>query len=212
VTTVLGDLGLCSHSSSFTIAGFLLSHLAHWLAVVLLWVIASGFVGPAHASQSSVALTAAVIHIVSPAGIFLSAPYAESTFAMLSFAGYVARDRAIGYFNRSQKLFGSLTISAAGLAFGLATLVRSNGILAGIPFLLDALTILHAILIKGVSLSRCCRLLATVLGGLLIAAGIVVPNAIGYQEYCYGRSVGERRDWCNRTVPSIFTFVQSHYW
>jgi len=100
----------------------------------------------------------------------------------------------------------------AGSAFGLATLIRSNGILAGIPFLIEAVTTLLALLSQGFSLTRIVRLGSVGLGGILVAVGMFLPQVLAFQEYCAGRSPGDRREWCEWTLPSIFTFVQSHYW
>ncbi len=100
----------------------------------------------------------------------------------------------------------------AGSAFGLATLIRSNGILAGIPFLIEAVTTMLALLSHGFSLTRIVRLGSVGLGGILVAVGMFLPQVLAFQEYCAGRSPGDRREWCEWTLPSIFTFVQSHYW
>lgn len=204
------------NSISFTVAGVSVAHVAHWLAAVQVWAIAShlldgGSKKPSQ-SQSSVPFLAAVMHILSPAGAFLSTPNTESLFACLSFSGFLAFLSATAQFNHAKILRGAATMVAAGLAFGSATLIRSNGILAGIPFLIEAVTLALAVLSQGVSLSRLVRLVSVVVGGLLVAAGMVFPQFLAYQEYCAGRTPGQRRQWCEWTIPSIFTFVQSHYW
>ncbi|KAJ9639629.1 ER membrane glycoprotein subunit of the GPI transamidase complex-like protein [Knufia peltigerae] len=209
-------------TASFMVAGVCLSHVAHWLAVLQIWAIASHLMGAGgggsnrksqRESSSEVPFLAAVMHIISPAGVFLSTPNTESLFACLSFCGFLAFLSATSQFHQGTVLRGACTMVASGLAFGLATLIRSNGILAGIPFLIEAVSIAFAVLSsQGVSLSRVVRLGSVVVGGLLVAAGMVLPQVLAYQEYCAGQSPGQRREWCEWTIPSIFTFVQSHYW
>jgi GPI mannosyltransferase 2 len=99
-----------------------------------------------------------------------------------------------------------------GLRFCAGTVVRSNGILAGIPFLVEAISAALAILSRGMSSLQINRLISLVLGGILVGFGLLYPQFLAYEEYCYGRSPDERRPWCNRMLPSIFTYVQSHYW
>ena len=36
-----------------------------------------------------------------------------------------------------------------------------------------------------------------------------MPQAEGYLQYCTG---GNTRPWCNRWLPSIYAWVQEHYW
>jgi len=101
---------------------------------------------------------------------------------------------------------------AAAVLFSLATFVRGNGILAGVTYLLEAVATAFALLNQDFSLSRLIRLLSVVAGGLLIALGTLIPQYLAYAEYCIGRDPDARRSWCNNAIPSIFTFVQSHYW
>ncbi|KAK4937373.1 ER membrane glycoprotein subunit of the GPI transamidase complex-like protein [Elasticomyces elasticus] len=198
-----------SGSDAFTVAGVMVSHISHFLAVVLLFELSKDLLE--NTKESYISFTAAALHIFSPAGIFLSAPSTESIFAFLSFSGFWAYLFAIRRFNRGKVLTGCLSIILAGLTFGLATLIRSNGILAGMPFLIEAVTTALTILPQGLSVSRIARLASIVIGGLLVGIGMVAPQFIAFQEYCVGRAPSGR-PWCGWSLPSIFTFVQSHYW
>merc|ERR1711964_627685 len=55
------------------------------------------------------------------------------------------------------------------------------------------------------------RLLATGLGGMCVGAGFLIPQYIAYSEYCEGTDT-DVRPWCQRFIPSIYTFVQDYYW
>lgn len=202
-----------SEQSSTLIAGLALSHLAHWLSVVQLYSLATALVGEHRVSSSSTApFYAAALHIFSPAGVFLSAPYTESLFAFLSMSGFLEYTRATHHFARDRLFAGGIGMIVAGTAFGMSTLVRSNGILAGISFLFEAITTALAIIGQGPSLPRISRLASVVVGGLLVAVGMLTPQVIAYWEYCHAPKAGDRRPWCDFVFPSIFTWVQSHYW
>lgn len=189
-----------------------LSHIAHWLSVVQLWFLATLLTGRNKDANSSVPYRAALLHIISPAGIFLSTPNAESSFAFLSMSGFLAYAYAVQQFNRSRGVTGSAAMVVAGAVFGLATIYRSNGILAGITFLVEASGTAYSIVTQGPPALRIVRLTSVVIGGLLIAIGLAVPQVMAFQEYCLHRSNDVRRGWCNRSFPSIFAWVQDHYW
>jgi Gpi18-like mannosyltransferase len=193
--------------SSATGAGILLSHVAHYFSIIQLWQLTSAL-----ADEAAVAFIAAILHIISPAGAFLSSPYSESLFSFLSASGFLAYIYAARHFGKSQAPRACFETILAGALFGLATVVRSNGILFGIVFLIEALTKAHGILLRGVTPTRLVQLTAAVLAGFFVGCGMLYPQFLAYNKYCYSVDVETRRSWCDRTVPSIFTFVQSHYW
>lgn len=180
--------------------------------MVFLWALTSDLIRGRHESSSHVPFYAAALHIFSPAGVFLSAPYTESLFASLSMSGFWCYVNAVKRLDRGRAFAGCAFMIAAGLSFGCATMVRSNGILAGIPFLLEAIMMSWMIFSQGLSLTRLSRLASVVAGGLLVGVGMILPQFIAYQEYCGDRDFGSRRPWCEMNIPSIFTWAQSHYW
>lgn len=158
--------------------------------------------------NQTLALVAALLHVLSPAGLFLSAPYAESSCALFTFAGYLAF--ALSCRAESRPLVRDLYVVAAGVLFGLATAFRSNGILNGIPFAWAVLRCLPNLPRRPVDTVR--RLAALGVGGVCVAAGSVGPQAVAWFRFCSGASGGEVRPWCGGYLPSIYTFVQEHYW
>lgn len=162
--------------------------------------------------RSKFAFTAACIHIVSPAGLFLSAPYAESIFSFFNFTGFYLYVRSLSNPSNSGNLKSNLLVMAAGLSFGIATIMRSNGLLSGLLFLFEltreTLAVNHIFDLT----SKASRLSALVYGGLLLAACAIVPQLIAYLTYCVNIDVPSRRPWCLRPFPSIYTWVQSYYW
>jgi GPI mannosyltransferase 2 len=179
-----------------------LSHIAHFLTVLLLYALSR------RVSSSATSIIAAALHIISPAGAFLSAPYSESLFSTLNILGfYLYLDARI----TGGSLGGFKTI-VAGISFGCATLVRSNGILGGLPFLYDAILQGLHLLRAGISTEGIRKLLALCAGGLLIALGALLPQYEAYQKFCRDVVEQDRRPWCDSQFPSIYGWVQRHYW
>lgn len=194
-----------------SIVGVSVAHAAHGLSVVVLYYLARAlFPGP---SDHKLAFATACLHIVSPAGVFLSAPYGESTFAFLNFLGillFVKSFSVTGLSSAGQ----DVCLIASGLVLGSATTIRSNGLLSGLLFLEEALRTLATVR-NGLQFVPLRRLVTTGIGGVCIGLGFVLPQYIAYEEYCghSSSSAGSiAREWCGRRLPSIFTFVQSYYW
>jgi len=178
------------------------SHVSHLVAVLALYQLTVLVFG-----NRRLAFLAAAVHIFSPAGLFLSAPYAESTFSCLSFIGNLLF--AIGFKNGPDSLQRNVAVVGAGLAYGISATFRSNGLFGGILFAVEAIKNLLT-LTNGFTISKVLRLVAPVIGGLLVAVGFVAPQVIAWMRYC--NVEGELRPWCVRLMPSIYTFVQEEYW
>ncbi|KAJ4413580.1 ER membrane glycoprotein subunit of the GPI transamidase complex-like protein [Neurospora sp. IMI 360204] len=267
----------------------LLSNASHLLAFLVLYhlILLLPLSCGSNSSSSSqkrrkLALLTSLLHIFSPAGLFLSAPYAESSCALFSFLGWwfyarscLSDGKDVTGRRREKETGSGLTVKGdinlllAGLSFGLATLFRSNGILNGLPFAWEVLGILSGLVTTSGGRGRVPllktlrRLIALGLGGIFVAAGSIAPQTVAWLRYCpsgslwlsnkflsssgveavsgtsgvsgntggYGGSgVGagvsagagggledlvaqeEAREWCGAVVPSIYTFVQKHYW
>ncbi|KAK0640994.1 hypothetical protein B0T16DRAFT_205763 [Cercophora newfieldiana] len=213
-----------------TLVGILVANAFHLLSVVVLFRL-SLLVWRNHPQRVLASLLSAALHVVSPAGLFLSSPFAESSCALFSFIGYLLYARScLSAKPISQDGF----LVLAGSSFGIATAFRSNGILNGIPFAWEVLQVLPRLAADLISTSgsgrgqmrtrqkgprstvnAVRRLLALGVGGLAVAAGSLVPQAVAYQRFCSGASGSTempRRPWCQGYVPSIYTFVQRHYW
>lgn len=181
--------------------------------MILVWLIALELATGSETQQRSIAFVAALFYLLSPAGIFLSAPYTESLFACLNLLGYWLFSAARRSHTANSSIKGALQTIGAGCASSLATFVRSNGILSATIFAFDAAAVLLAIFGGDLSTRQILRLLSLGVGGVVIGAGMVIPQYWAYLEYCSNDSgPGLVRTWCSQPVPSIFTFVQSHYW
>lgn len=155
----------------------------------------------------------ASLHIVSPAGIFLSAPYAESSFSFLNFAGHYFYAKAMLKHGEGRDNLRDLLILLSGVVFGMATTFRGNGLLSGLLLVWDVLSCAIRILQSINLVSNTRHLLALLTSGLLMACIATTPQYLAYGEYCVGRSAdSDKRPWCSYWPPSIFTWVQMHYW
>lgn len=182
-----------------------LAHVSHLVAVLALYQLTVVV-----CADRRLAFVSAAVHILSPAGLFLSAPYAESPFSCLSFVGNLLF--ALGFKAGPDTLRRNAAVVGAGIVFGLATTFRSNGLFGGLLFAVEAVQGLLAFA-NGPSFSKMLRLVAPVVGGLFVAAGAVVPQAVAWMRYCGGNSPeADLRPWCSRLIPSIYTFVQEEYW
>lgn len=214
-STVLpfADPSLVSH----VWAAVIVSNLAHLLSVLLLHRLAALML-PGLARSHTAFLTA-IVHLFSPAGLFLAAPYGEAPFSLLNFSGmlcyaHACADGAPLMLTRSdgrrKPAHDFLYLLVSGFCFGLATMVRSNGIFSGLIFLYDVLRSLRGLLgSRSEQISSLIRIASSVMAGIVTGSGFVIPQWLAYQQYCV-REIN--RPWCSRIPPSIYSWVQQHYW
>lgn len=182
------------------LAGILLSNISHLLTALVLYKLTLLL-----SRSAKIALLSSVLCIISPGGLFLSAPCGESMCSFFSFLGALLF--ALRY---QSKTLGGLYVVAAGASFGIATLVRSNALAYGLLFAAETLRTAWQFLQKP-SASRFVHLGLTGLGGVLVACGSIVPQYMAWRVYCDAEN-GLVRPWCSNTLPSIYTFVQDYYW
>ena len=150
------------------------------------------------------AMISALLHIITPAGLFASSPYGESVFSFLSFCGLLLYCKS----SQSRSVVGDLLLIPAGIVFGMASTVRGNGVFNGIIFAVEMLSELYH---HGASAMRRC--VALVIAGCCVATGVMLPQVLAYREYCQSANiVDDNRPWCDAFLPSIYAFVQRHYW
>lgn len=182
------------------------AHVSHLVAVLALYQLTLVL-----CNQQRFAFVAAALHIFSPAGLFLSAPYAESSFSCLSFVGNLLF--ALGVRAGPDAWRRNVALVAAGAVFGLSCTFRSNGLFSGLLFAVETVNCLLALKNDKLSIQNILRLFAPVLGGIFVAIGMIVPQAIAWTRYCAETSNEvELRPWCSSLIPNIYTFVQAEYW
>lgn len=212
--TVLCVSADASFGCSEALVGIIASHIFHFLSVLMLHQITL-LVSPATVQSEDplMAWLAAGLHIISPAGIFLSAPYAESVFSFLNFAGCLAYVKSVVSQAESKHAMANAAVSLSGIIFGLATTLRGNGLLSGLTLIYDAVTCLSSILHGVETNSHLTRLLAVCIAGTLMACIAIIPQYVAYDEYCRsGGGLEVARPWCSYWIPSIYAWVQEEYW
>lgn len=180
--------------------------------MLVLYALTCQLIPASDTRRRRIAYTTACLHVISPAGLFLSASYGESAFALLNFGGM-----ALFMAGRPQQhdnidiLYATSATVASGVAFGLASVVRSNGLFSGIILAWDAVTYLPRL--QGTLLQRqwndMIRLIGLLLAGTIMLVFQILLQGQAYLQYCTGESW---RPWCSWFPPSIYTWVQQHYW
>ncbi|PYI22460.1 GPI mannosyltransferase 2 [Aspergillus japonicus CBS 114.51] len=210
LTSVLQNLTGLGGGVIIAIEAILLSHIAHYLSVLALYRLSVNVFGNDSTTQRLICLLSSALHIICPAGAFLSAPYGESLFSFLNITGFYLYSSAYLDNKNGKRLSGDYKTLLSAVLFSAATTVRSNGILSGILFAYDAFLQLRRVVSQSLSLNACAHLLVAIVSGCIIALGLILPQYIAHTAYCGNDS--HSRPWCQWYVPSIYGWVQSQYW
>lgn len=197
-------------AAKIAIVGVGLSHLTHFLSVLALYGLTKKAFGTEKVSEKAFCFISALLHIITPAGAFLSAPYGEPVFSLLNFAGFYIYASALHSDRLGKSAVRDAQLLLAASSFAIATTVRSNGIISGALFAYDCVVLFFQIASGGVSVEAVHRLIITILGGIIVALGMILPQYVAYTSYCTTKALP--RPWCQRLIPSIYTWVQAEYW
>lgn len=207
-------IGLSDPDGNEVVAGILVSHAFHLLSVLMLHELTLVVYPTLSASKrSKIALLAASLHVTSPAGMFLSAPYAESCFSFLNFTGFYVYAKTLRTHRKDQAVWRDIFILFSGLIFGLATTFRGNGLFSGLVLIYDAIDCMARILQSAEIRQHIRRLFIVCVSGILMALITILPQFMAYNVYCSSSSADTLvRPWCSDWIPSIYAWVQREYW
>lgn len=196
------------------VAGIFLSHCFHLLSSLVLYQLSLNiFKANDMIDRSRFALLTASLHIISPAGIFLSAPYSESPFSFFNFIGFYFYTKSVDEDSRGRLKQRDLFLLSSGLSFGIATTLRSNGLLSGTLFCFEVFRDLLNLHRYSDTSAKLRHLGITVIAGSAMACCAVLPQFIAYYDYCIMVNEDQsKRPWCLNRVPSVYSWVQTHYW
>lgn len=195
----------------YIVAGVLISNVCHLLSVVVLYKLLTITTGSPQRHQ--IAFVGAVLHITTSASLFLSAPYTEAPFAFFNLIGMLLYAQAQLRARAQKPSTGEDAYKlVSGVCFAVATLMRSNGLLSGLVLLYDAARYIPQVVSMQLAVHDVRRVSITCVAGGIVALGFVSPQYLAYTEYCSETSAIDAPEWCARTVPSIYSWVQSHYW
>lgn len=192
------------------ITGIATSHIAHYLSVLVFYKLSINVFGKDTVTKQLICFLSAALHIISPAGAFLSAPYGEPLFSFLNLSGFYVYSSSLVDRHNGRKIARDVKLMIAAVLFSVATSIRSNGILSGFLFAYDAALQLWRVLSQSVSLDYCAHLSAIIVGGCIVGAGMIIPQFVAYNTYCTSDAIS--RPWCQHIPPSIYSWVQNHYW
>ncbi|KAF5096767.1 hypothetical protein D0Z00_002665 [Geotrichum galactomycetum] len=233
----------------YTLGAIFTSTASHYIGCILFYYLtmlvypslSSSMAGSASGAGSRLAMKSldlfarksAMLYVITPAGVFMSAGYAEPLFACLSFLGLILRA-----LNRP---------TLAGFIFGLSCLIRSNGLFWGFLYLYDlacfffpslAVTAVAGAAPQPATQKRKSgkqkasnttkqkgknqqqqdsfwELLRILVGGGFIALGFFSVQFYAYRVYCTGTSFNpfaRKPEWCAYRLPLIYSYIQSRYW
>ncbi|KAL5336805.1 GPI mannosyltransferase 2 [Aspergillus crustosus] len=197
-------------TARFAVSAVALAHVAHYLSVLALYRLSINVFGHATKRRRLLCFLSAALHIISPAGAFLSAPYGEPLFSFLNITGFYIYSSSQIDLSASRPSRSHAKLLLAGCFFAAAAFIRSNGILSGILLAYDALKQSYNIISRRPFIATTIRLGFVGVSGCIVALGLVFPQYIAYTAYCAGET--SPRPWCQSLVPSIYGWVQDHYW
>ncbi|KAL0027319.1 hypothetical protein WJX77_012423 [Trebouxia sp. C0004] len=182
---LLPDAALASAATCLSLAAFVTSAVyLHKLSISIL-------------KDARLADLAALLYIWNPASVFYSVAYTEGLFACTAF---------VGLFHLNQRPW------LATAFFCAASAARSNGILH-CWFILHRLAnmLYHQHDGQPLQGADCAMLLSqAALQCMLICLPAFAFQYAGWRSFCVGGIT--KRPWCSTKPPSIYSFVQSHYW
>ncbi|CAO3571318.1 unnamed protein product [Mortierella alpina] len=189
--TVLVPLSLMlSYKQQLVIAGILVANASFIVASVQLYRLSKALFG-----RESFAFLTAMLYVLTPSGIFMSAIYTESVFAALSFTGML--------FAAQKQYF------LAAMTWSISCTARSNGILYAGFILYDLIVRMD---LESSVLQKMWALSKAVFLSAVTWLGFLAVQAYGYSLYCSDVSNLEQREWCGSSAPLIYTYVQDKYW
>ncbi|KAJ5070543.1 gpi mannosyltransferase 2 [Anaeramoeba ignava] len=187
------------------LAGVLISNLSNILAAILMFKLTL------HLSKNEkFSVISTLMFCLSPANIFMTVIYTESQFALFTFAG-------IYFLNTSEKNTGNsgrnfFRYLLSIICFMLSGATRSNGMINAGFILFDSL---HRFKIA----RKITDFLVIIFQSLFAVVLIMIPNIVyqfyAYKQFCLSEFIKNTTgvpSWCNNTIPSIYGYVQNHYW
>ncbi|KAG0238296.1 hypothetical protein BGW41_008209 [Actinomortierella wolfii] len=183
--------GILTYQQLIVISGILIANISFIIAAVQLYRLSRQLF-----RDEKFAFLTGVLYTLTPSGIFMSAVYAESIFAALTFTGMI-------FAAKKQYLLAALTWSLSSTA-------RSNGILYAGFFFYDLVIRMD---LRDSFVYKVWRIIKAILLSLICWTGFIAVQAYGYSLYCVNDSSAvSARPWCEKMPPLIYTFVQDFYW
>ncbi|KAA1087558.1 ER membrane glycoprotein subunit of the GPI transamidase complex-like protein [Puccinia graminis f. sp. tritici] len=188
-----GITSLLSHYSILTTS--LLAATASILSTLILYQLTLQL-----SHSTSYSALVCLLHLFSPSPSTQVVPYTEPFYALFSFAAIYLIEAKHHW--------------PAAILAGIATSFRPIGVIQCLLWIPQWTIHLNQLINNPKHSSALIRFITTSLKTLLLAlitsAPFIYDQFSAYKHYCYQSS--SPRPWCSNRIPSIYTFVQSHYW
>ena len=190
-----GMMGRLCEETAYAVAGILINVVAFCVAAAALYRLTW-----TTTRDEELAVTSVIFFCFNPASVFYSAVYTESLFTALTWVGMICLPEPFW---------------SAVICFALASAARSNGILA-CWFLIHRLAVMIFQKRRRNSLWwECCR---TTIGCAMICTPYVWMQSMAYDNFCRSSSLQDvglnphDTEYCQKTLPSMYGYVQEKYW
>lgn len=216
------DVNVADISDNFytrLILAVITTNVCHYLSVLMLYILTNTALAKtsltrkiANNSGNSFALKCALLYVINPAGIFITAPYSESAANLMTFTALYLREisltnshgenlrNPLNYkITHFRHVFSIFPYLMSAIFVGLGIGIRSNIILVAYVYLYDTLYFLYY--------QKVFATLSAMIAGLITFTSFLALNYFPYVEFCPERVV-----WCDKQVPFLYLFAQSHYW
>ncbi|CAN3366688.1 GPI mannosyltransferase 2 [Diutina catenulata] len=180
------------------VVSLVVSNLFHALGTVVLMRLTQVYF-----KRPRLAHYAGAAFILSPGGVFLTAGYSENFSNFLGLFTIYLHEVSVGANYRAKSKWHITSVAgyvASGLVAAANIGVRANTVLVAVVYLYD----LYQFGWVDGDVFESFWVLVT---GGFSALALLVLNWVPYRLFC-----PQRGAWCGWTVPSLFSFAQSHYW
>jgi Gpi18-like mannosyltransferase len=146
---------------------------------------------------------AAYLSILSPSPSTLVTPTPESFFSFFALLGHLYACKATKGAAPSQDRLQIVDLWIASSCYAFATAFRANGLL------LSGFLVWQVYWKPPRQISRLSAFLAPALA-VHCTAPFFLSQGFAYIRFCYAES--DRRQWCDKIIPSVYSHVQDQYW
>ena len=176
----------------------LISNASHFASVLVLYRLSRTI----YSSRTS--YIAALMMVLSPAGVFLTTNYSENLSNLTTLLTIYFYYKGVDFNNvatRSNKSIKSvLMYLLSGVICAFSFTIRANSLLLGIFYLLDLYDF-------GIIDQDWPSSVLSIIAGSILGTTFIGQNIYHYLTFC-----PQRQGWCLNKLPSLFLYAQSHYW
>ena len=162
-----------------------------------------------HFKHAKFAYLSALLSILSPAPSTLLSPTPEPFFSFTTLLGLWFLAPAADQHGGENVWSRCARTLLAAIFFAVSTAVRANGVLLAGFLLWTGFWEAHPA--QRATAASLVSALTTLAGTAITLAPFLAGQAWSYERFCLA-GAADSRLWCEATLPSVYSFVQSEYW